>query len=261
MDNSTNPISEKLVQYLDNELAGIEKEKLQQQLASDNSLQQEFDNLQLARGAVKSYGLKQKISGIHTQMMEEMKSSINKNKSTAAVSISRRFRYMMAAAASIILIAGSILAYSFYSLSSDKVFTSNYMSYELSTVRGENEPAISLLEKAYQDKQYQKVIELQQPNAPLPIKETFLVAVAYLETGNNTSAIVNFKKVIAENETAKTTILKDEAEYNLALTYIRNKDYKLAIELLNTIRNSPAHLYHEKASAKLIRQVKTLKMR
>ena len=56
MDNSTPNMSEKLVQYLDGELTGVEKENLERQLATDPSLKAELDSLKTTKEAVKLYG-------------------------------------------------------------------------------------------------------------------------------------------------------------------------------------------------------------
>jgi Tetratricopeptide repeat len=255
MDNSTHDMSEKLVQYLDGELAGAEKEELEQELTADKLLQDELENLKAARAAVKLYGLQQKVSGIHQQMMAQMQTPVRK------MSPARRLiRYSMAMAASVVLIAGGFFAYNIYTLSPNKVFASNYHSYELSTMRDNSEPGTSVLENDYREKKYTEVTGIVY-DRPFTVRETFLRAISFIELKDNAKAINEFKKVIAENEAAKTNLLKDEAEYYLALTYIRNKDYDPALDLLKKIKDKPGHLYHEKITAKLIRQVKMLRWR
>lgn len=256
MDNSTHNMSEKLVQYLDGELTGAEKESIEQQLAADKKLNDDLESLKATREAVKIFGLQQKVSGIHQQMMQEMQTPVKKMSSTRRI-----IRYSIAAAASVILIVGSIIGYNFYNLSSNKVFASNYHSYELSTVRDGDSTQVSPVEKAYREKDYKKTIELISQQNSLTVKETFLAGMSYMELDNGTKAIDEFKKVIAGNENAKNNLFKDEAEYYLALTYIRNKDYDFALDMLRSIKETPGHLYHEKVTGKLIRQVKMLKWR
>ncbi len=256
MDNSTHDMSEKLVQYLDGEMQGAEKISFEQELSADKKLQDDLDSLKATREAIKLYGLQQKVSGIHQQMMQEMELPVRKMSSTRRI-----IRYSIAAAASVILIVGGIFGYNFYSLSSGKVFSSNYHSYELNTLRDGDTLQFSPVEKAYREKDYKKVVELQALYNSTPVKETFLAAMSYVELGNSTKAIEEFKKLIAENETANTDLFKDEAEYYLALAYISNKDYDFALELLRKIRDDPNHLYHDKITGKLIRQVKMLKWR
>jgi hypothetical protein len=82
-----------------------------------------------------------------------------------------------------------------------------------------------------------------------------------MELKNIPKAIDGYKKVISLNETANTTIFKDESEYYLSLALVQYKDYKAALPLMQKINKDPNHLYHEKISSKLIRKVKWLKWR
>ena len=256
MDNSTNKMPGKLVQYLDNELSGSEKENLEQQLAVDDKLKEELESLKATREAVKIFGLQQKVAGVHQQMMKEMSVPVKKISSAR-----RTIRFSIAIAASVVLIAGSIIAYNFYNLSSGKVFASNYHPYELSTVRDMDSSRISPVEEAYREKDYKKVIGFNPAGGFNTIKEIFLAGMSYVELGNNAKAINEFKKVIASNESAKTNLFKDEAEYYLALTYIRDKDYDFALDLLRSIQGDPAQIYHKKITGKMIWQVRMLKWR
>lgn len=256
MDNSTYNMSEKLVQYLDGELAGSEIEAIEQQLDSDKNLKEELENLKATREAVKIYGLNQKVAGIHTQMMKEMVAPVKK------MSPARRIiRYGIAVAASVVLIIAGIIGYNFYNLSSDKVFASNFHSFELGTYRDVDTLYVSPVESAYRNKDFKKAVELYAENDSMSVKETFLAGMSYMELDYNSKAIDKFKKVIAENEISKTDLFKEEAEYYLALTYIRNKDYDFALDQLRSIKENPGHLYHNKVTKKLIRQLKMLKWR
>lgn len=249
-------MSEKLIQYLDGELTGAAKESFEQHLATDKALQDELENLKITREAVRQLGLQQKVTTIHRQMMQEMQSPLRKINSSKRI-----FRYSMAVAASLILVIGGIMAWNFYSLSSNKVFSANYHSYELSTMRDSDSMQMAPIEKAYRDKKFGEVTAIGEHADSLSVKETFLVAMSYAETAKSPKAIEKYKTVIASDEASGTTIMKDEAEYYLALTYIRNKDFDFALELLRKIKEDPNHTYNKQVTAKLIRQVKMLKWR
>ena len=253
MDNSTPDMNELLIRYLDGELGKKEKEELEKQLLSDKILQDEFQNLQLTRDAVRSYGLKQKVAAVHEQMMDELSTPVRK------ISPTRRFvQYSLAIAASLLLIFISIQAYIFFTLSPDKLFSQNYKSYELNTVRGSGIEQTAI-EKAYQEKKYSEVVDLAKNSTD--IGTNFLAAMSNMELKNIPKAIDGYKKVISLNETANTTIFKDESEYYLSLALVQYKDYKEALPLMQKINKDPNHLYHEKISSKLIRNVKWLKWR
>lgn len=254
MDNSTHNMSEKLVDYLDGKLDEAEMHQIDELLAADQSLSKEFESLLLTREAVKQYGLKQKVSSVHKEMIKERQVPVKKLSNA-----NRPLRYAIAIAASILLIIGGYIGYNFYVLSSERVFAANFQSYELNTVR-DAVTTETEMEKTYKEGKYKEVIEFSY-DRPFTIKEDFLRAMAFSETGDNSNAILSFKRVMEENKTAGTSIFNDEAEFYLALVYIRNKDFDFALELLKKIQSDPEHLYYSSVTKKLVRQVKMLKWR
>src|SRR5215204_7499962 len=174
--------------------------------------------------------------------------------------IRRIVRYSVAVAASILLIFVCIEGYNFYRLSPDRLFAENYTAYERRTTRVENDSTGSQLEKAYREKNYAEVININK-NSVLSVKDIFLTGMSYLETNDLPKAISSYQVVIADVKDDKTSVLKDAAEYYLALAYLKNNDYDQSIELMNTIHDNPSHLYTKKFSRKYIKRVKRLKWR
>ena len=256
MDNSTQGMSENLVMYLDGELTGQDKADFEKQLEADPGLQEELNRLQQTRSAVKYFGLQQKVAGIHQEMMLEL--------ATPVIPISRGrkiLRYSMAAAAAVILLVGSWLAYSFFSLSPDKVFASGYHSYELSNMRSGDGNGSTAIEKAFEGKLYDEVLKLYREGAGNGNRDRFLTAVAALEKKNDPLAIRLFKEQLESNRLSSKPVFNDDAEYYLALGYIRNKDFDFALPLLQKIKDDPEHTYNSKVTTRLIRKVKLLKWR
>jgi tetratricopeptide (TPR) repeat protein len=253
MDNSTPEMNDVLIRYLDGELNGIEKEKLEQQLLSDQNIRRQYEQLVLARESVRQYGLRKKIAGIHHEMMEELKIPVGK-----ISPVKRIIRYSMAAAAGVALLIAGIMLYNYTALTPEKVFSDNYQSYELSTTRGENAPEVSILEQDYREKKYAEVVTIVF-DRPYSIRENFLKAMAWMELGSTARAIEQYKIVLKTAD--PQNMLKEEAEYYLALAYIRGKQYPLAIGQLESIQKKPGHLYHKKITPGLIDQVKSLNQR
>jgi predicted negative regulator of RcsB-dependent stress response len=255
MDNSThNNMSEKLTDYLDGRLDPEEKRQIDEMLSADKNLESELDSLLITREAVKHYGLQQKVASIHQEMMEEKKAPVKQ-----ITSARRSLRYAIAIAAGVLLIIAGFVGYNFYTLSSEKIFAANYQSYELNNVRDVGADD-SEIESTYKRKDFKGVISFSYER-PFTVKENFLRGMAFAEMADNTNTIQSFKTVIEDNKTAHTNIYNDEAEFYLALAYIRNKDFDFALDILKKIQSDPEHLYYNRVSSKLIRQVKMLKWR
>jgi tetratricopeptide (TPR) repeat protein len=254
MDNSIQR-DEMLVRYIDGLMSAGEKAEFEKNLSEDAVLRADLENLQVTKDAVRSYGLKQNVSAIHTAMMDEFKEKVPVKNISGGRLLLRR---VVAVAASIIFIFLVAQGWIFYNLSAVKVFDANYIQYIPDGFRG-GEIKISDAQKAYQEKDYKKVIRLAA--ATDSINDNFLAAHSQLALNNAAAAVSGFKKVIAQSTAATVSELKDAAEYNLALAYVKNKDYDLALDLMNKIKDSPGHLYHNNITGKLVRQVKMLKWR
>ncbi|HJS54760.1 MAG TPA: tetratricopeptide repeat protein [Chitinophagaceae bacterium] len=169
----------------------------------------------------------------------------------------RIIQYSVATAAILLLIFLGLEVYKFYSLSADKLFNEKYEPYDLMTTRDTTE---SKIERAYREKKYSDVVKLN-PNSGLSVNDVFLTGVAFLETGDYSKAISSFQVVISETKDVRTSVLKDAAEYYMALAYLQNHDYDEAIDLMNTIHDNPSHFYSERFSEKYINRIKRLKWR
>ena len=252
MDNST---QYELMRFIDGEMTDVEKGEFERRMANDQELRREIENLQLAKTAIRQYGAKQQVAVIHQQMMNELKKETPVSSITG---VRRIVRFSVAIAASILLIVMLIEGYGFYTLSPQKLYAQTYTAYELTTTR-DGQQVESAIEKAYREKKYSEVINLNAKSV-LSIRDVFLTGMAYLEMGDYSRAVSSYQIVIADVRDSKTT-LGDAAEYYLALAYLQNKDYDLAIAQMNSINNNSSHLYKNKFSRKYINQVKRLKWR
>ena len=145
-------------------------------------------------------------------------------------------------------------------LSPNKLFSENFIDIELSILPDTAAPLESNFEKAYRGKNYNEVIRLNAISV-LSAKEIFLSGLAYLQTDDPAKAIYSFQMVLVDVNKERSSDLKDETEYYLALAYLKNRDFDQAIEIMNKIHDNPGHLYREKFSPSFIRRVKMLKWR
>ena len=169
--------------------------------------------------------------------------------------LQRIVRYSVTVIASVLLVVVCIAVYNFYRLTPDRLFNEKYEAYELSSTGDTTETSIR---KAYRERKFAEVIKLNA-NSPLSIKDIFLTGMAFLETNDLSKAISSYQVVLADVK--NDAVLKNEAEYYLALAYLKNNDYDQSIELMNAIHDNSSHLYAKKFSRKYIKRVKRLKWR
>jgi len=248
---------EKLVQYLDGDLPESEHQELTRQLAADAVLQEQYDSLLQTREAIRQYGLQQQVASLHRQMMQEFSQAPVKKMPQSR----RTLRYVLSIAASILLLVVGYMGYQFINLSAEKLYSSNYAHYDLSATRGAAPESVTAADKAYQEGNYREVVRLAATGTDQSSRSYFLAGASALELKDYTGAVSYFNKVLELNRTTGEKKFNDDAEYYLALTYIRTRDLDYALELLNKIKDDPEHTYNSKVSRSLIRKVKMLKWR
>ncbi len=249
-DNDTNTAL--LIQYLDGELDGDVLAEVESKIAGDPLLSEELENLRSAQLAIKSYGLRQKVAAIHTEMMQELK-ILQPTKAPIRTMVKRVFSI----AASIIVIMGMLSVYEYSTLSSDKLFKANYQSYAVHEMRGEQHS--SQLEQLYKQRLMQQVIKkFAEENEP-PVEDYFYAGNAYLIEHNPVMAIKTFESLQQKNIAMQTHLLEDDAQYYLAMSYLQNNEPGKALPIFNHIHNDQQHLYHDKVGSWFLFKIKLLK--
>ena len=252
--NNNNTNSDILVQYLDNELSQEGITNLENQLKHNVIMQQELENLTLAKSAIKTYGLKMHVSTIHEEMMNEM--AVEKTSSSQQGIVRKLLIISMKVAAAVLIVMLGLGVYQYTTITPDKVFASNYTPYTLGVNRGTVEK--NFIEKSFQKKNYTAVITQFETLKDASSKESFLAAVAYMETNNYKNAIAAFNNVLSKNTLEKTSILNDDAQYYLALSYLKNNNVKLSIPIFEMINKNTNHLYNDKVTSAFMRKLKII---
>jgi tetratricopeptide (TPR) repeat protein len=252
--NEDSTYTELLIQYLDGELSGEDLESLEKKLAESEVLRDELENLALAKQAVTRYGLKNEIGLIHSEMIQEMKSK------TLPKSPVRKmiFQYAFRVAAILIVLMGLSAVYQYLTVTPDKLFTENFHVFDLHETRG---AAGTNIENAYKKDNMEAVLrEFSQLNSP-QAGDYFLAGNAFLATHQPAKAIEAFDSVQLINQSHKTHIFEEDAEYYLALSYLANQEPARAYPIFEKIHADTAHPYNKEVSAWFLRKVYRLQGR
>jgi len=246
-ENSTN--TDLLIRYLDGELEGAELESVKKNIEADPVLREELENLNLAKEAVTSYGMRKKIQAIHPEMIRELReNSGNKTGVTRMI-----FQYGFRAAAVLIVLFGISLFYQYYTSTPEKLFNENFKSYDLRVTRGSSNSSLEdLYEKGDMTGLINRFNHLKSPQAA----DYFLAANAYLNTHRSDSAIILFVDLENLNRTNHTHYFEEDTEYFLALSYLANKEPAKALPLFEKIHANSSHPFHSAVSAWFLSRLK-----
>jgi uncharacterized protein HemX len=172
-------------------------------------------------------------------------------------SIKRILRYAMAVTAILLFLVTGIGGYKFYQLSPETLYNELNIEYNLPTARGGESKAESRIERMYKEQNFADIIKEAQKKVELSDKGYLLTGMSHLQLNDLFAAIYSFKK-LTEN---KRSWYQQDAEYYLALAYLKNRDYDHAITLMQKIRNHSGHVYRQRFSSNFIGKIKMLKWR
>jgi len=237
---------ETLMRYLDGEMDQAEKEKFESQLRNDPALKERLENLQVAIASVQQYGTIEKVRSIHSEMMQEFSSD---HKQAKVVPMRRIMRYSLAIAASIIIILVGVNIFTSSQLTSEKLYREAFVDYDASGTRA-NEQQTEIT-RLYQDHSYENVIDKAAHQNVLQ-KDSLLVGLSYLKISRTPDAI-NWLRFISSQSP-----VKQDAEFYLALAYLKNKNYSEAVNIMEQIHSNPNHAYHNQFTEDYINKVKNL---
>ena len=184
------------------------------------------ENNESLKDALKAYGLKHDINRIHQQMMPQLKHG---NKNAAPVRSLFTYAGKIAAGFLILIIATAILVY--FNATPENLFNSKFSPYEESVQRGSE-------------------------TKPSSVKEKFMQAQTYLRTGDTEMAILTFAEILNSNSLTPEKILNDDAEYYLALAYLKSDQPQNALPVLEKINSDHRHLYNDQVSVWYLLKVK-----
>jgi hypothetical protein len=248
-ENSTH--TESLIQYLDGELQGDSLASVQKSIEENPIVHEELISLSMAKESVKSFGLKTRISSIHTEMMQELN---KKNQSKTGI-VRTIYQYTLRVAAVLIILFGLSALYQYYTATPEKLFNENFHAYELHETRGSSITSLEdLYEKGDMNGLIQQFDQLKSPHA----KDFILAGNAFLSTHRPAKAIEAFTSLAQLNKMNNTHYFEEDAEYFLALSYLSNNEPARALPILEKIHADPNHPFHAAVSAWFVRKVKRL---
>lgn len=240
-----------LIRLLDMELSTEELTEINNRLLTDSALTGELENLKNAQLAVQGFGLRQQVATIHQLMMPEFRNNIRPLRS-----INQIVRLAMRVAAVLVFVFAAAAIYFYFSVSLEKLVAENYSVYTIGTERDASK--LSLIEEAFQRKDFDSVIQQLKNSASPDMKVYFFGGLAYLEKNDAANAIIQFKTMMDRNNNASPAEYPDEAEYYLALSYLKNNDIANALPLYEKIHSDKLHRYHDKVSGWFLRKLKIL---
>jgi hypothetical protein len=240
-----------LISYLDGELATEDVIQLELDIEKYPELKAEVAQLKVAKYSVQYLGLQNQVKSIHATYASPAATQDN------VLSIKKRRNWLIyiasAAAAGVILFFA--INTSSKKISAEDLYASTYKAYGISNTRGTETITIK---QQFADKKYEAIINNVAQNTNPAIEDQFFAALSYGEVGQLNRSSNLLQLVIEQNKKQHTILYKDDAEYYLGMSYLKQKDFTKALQLLEPIANNKKHLYADIITETFISSLKKL---
>ncbi len=230
--------TELLTRYLDGELEPAEIAAAKELLNSNEAARQELSRIKATQQAVKLTGLKYQIQ-----------QAVAKEKAAApVVTMQSRKSYLkwVSIAAMILLVSG--VGYQYASINENSIFQDANLEYKTVVTRGEAQDKLMTL---FSNRDYKGYLSAYQAIENKTTENQLMAGISLLNLGNTSASIESLEPL-----TKGSSVEKDAAEYYLALSYLKNKEFEKSLQLLEAINANPEHGYHNKVSNWLIQKIK-----
>jgi tetratricopeptide (TPR) repeat protein len=153
-------------------------------------------------------------------------------------------KMMMRIAAAVVLLLASVTAVQYFTSTGSSFYNNLNENYVVNNTR-EPKQASTIVE-AYQAGNYKRTIELfEQINNP-GNRELFITANSWMQLNNTARSIELYQQILNNNKTTAQKFYQDEAEYYLAMAYLKNNETDKALPILTQIADDKNHTYHDK---------------
>lgn len=212
--------------------------------------------------ALRKGSVLQQVKNVHQQFLQAQQEKISSRNSTTArvISLKQSLKWISRVAAVVFIIAASWFTYTYSTTTSKSIYAEIYQPYNVNNDRAsidEIVPHNMVLQ--FRSKDYAAVIKTFGDLSLTNNREKFLTAIAYQETGSYSKAISLFEQVLKVNQEKQSRLYNDEAEFYLALNYLKVKNTDAAIALFRKIYDDPGHTFQERVSKASLRKMKWLK--
>ena len=270
--------AEHIDRYLDGSLSAEEAQALEAALEQNPELRKEYEDIEMARMLVRDYALRDEIKSIRNAMRREATDETTQQpfaetpivrippseamKQGRSRPLYRRMSgYAGRIAAGVAILLVGFVGYQYATLSPDDLYAEKAMTYRIAASRSAEETAASpekQLERQYQAQRFDEVIAAYEQMSDPSLMAMFLAGNAYLQTGNTNQAIDAFQKIVVINGSQGINRFEEDAQYYLALSYLKGDRLADALPLLEKINANPEHSYHSLVNDYYLWRVKFL---
>jgi len=271
--------SERIDRYVKGNLDSEELQQFRTEMQQDNTLQQEVEDTQITQALLQHQGLKNEIKAVRAAMKAEGSQStvVEENSNTLStheepsevdaeenVKAVPMYQWMGRVAAGLAIVLVGYLTIQYATLSPERLYEERiaseppYLGLSNRSMEDQEDTIADQVRVEYQFGNFEEVLRLYGELEKPTFAETFRAGYAYLEQERTEEAITSFQQVM---EDQNAFMIKDKAEYYLALAYLQDGQIEKAVDMLEVIHKDDDHDYEDSLGSLYLWRLRLLKMK
>lgn len=205
------------------------------------SLREEAALHREAISLVQRYGIRNTIAEAHNRYMQQREVPAKQAK---VIGITPR-KLLVSATAAAAILTGIYLSQGMLAVNPERVYNNSFQDYYVNTERSTGQVSSGeAITELFRGENYTGVAQQFGKLTEVSNKERFLAGYAHLKTGNYAAAASLFSQMIETNQKNGSAYFQDEAEYYLAMAYLKTGMSAKAYPLLQAIHDNKEHTYN-----------------
>ena len=249
---------------LDEIIKGISSEEKLADFISHYTSEELINELQahrVAASAIQRNAVIDQVSDVHKSFFEKRKVHENSLTQNGARVVKRSFGYWWSAAAILIVIPVLAFLFVYATNTSDRLFASQYQAYKMNVDRTPGAINNETIIRNYQNGNYNEVVKNYGELASQSVRDKMVAAFSYMELNNYEAAIPLLDGVIRSNGITGNKLYQDEAEYYLALSYLKANRIEQSYQLFNKIYADDEHTFNGRVDKWFMMRLQWLRQR
>lgn len=250
-------------QILDEIIRGISSEEKLADFISDYTSEELINELQVhqaAAAAIQRNAVLSQVSGVHQSFFENRNGFTADDNRAGTTFVKRSLKVWWSAAAVLIIAPALIFMFVYVTNSPQQLFESQYQTYRINVDRTSSGINNEALARHYQDGKYSEAIRDFQALASQGVADKMIAAFAYMELNDYKAAAPLFEAVILNNAATGEKLYQDEAEYYLALSYLKTQQLEQSFRLFNKIYADNEHTFNGRVDKWFMMRLKWLRI-
>lgn len=240
-----------LLNYLDGTLDSSEKQLLEQEMEKSQAIRERLDLMRFTIRAIKFKGYKSSVNEIQHDFLQHR----IENKSFTSVSTPKlegkvhSMKFWIKIAASLLFLCSLGYVLWLFQADGERLYKNNFISYEIALERGAGLQE-NRLGSLYINGEFKQMFQVSAEKTLEEFEsfELLLLGTAALELNDPEEAMRYLQKIDSDNTENQSDDYQDEADFFMAMAYLKQGAYEQALHFVQKMRSDEQHKYHSNFS-------------